>query len=196
MIPGAGDLAGCLRCAPVRRRSDPPDDTVREDAFFDLVTNRRRRECLRYLLSADDDAATIDELVEHLFDVETDDPDADDVVDRRKSIYVSLRQTHLPRLDRHDVVDFDATENVVRPDENLDAFAELAEPAPATAANDDPMRPSLAGRSELVVLALLTVCWLLGVTAAVFGSSLVRTVVVTAGYVGLAALIHVRLSAA
>ncbi len=102
------------------RTTRPPDAPIEEDAFYDLLTNARRRACIAWL-SRRDGQVTVESLVDHVAAVEAaGDPDTQ----LEKSIYVSLRQTHLPRLDEYDVVRFDSDANVVEPGPALDSFVD------------------------------------------------------------------------
>lgn len=86
----------------------------RTDEIFFVLSNYRRRFVLTYLFGTEEPIA-LRELAEGLAAWENG-------VDRtmtssiqRKRAYVSLRQTHLPKLDELDIVDFDATRGYVTP---------------------------------------------------------------------------------
>lgn len=72
--------------------------------IHNVLRNERRRQALEYLGSRDE-VLTIDELAKHIASLETgESPPPHDV---RKSVYVSLHQTHLPKLDELGIVEYD-----------------------------------------------------------------------------------------
>ncbi|WP_458206213.1 DUF7344 domain-containing protein [Haladaptatus sp. NG-SE-30] len=75
-----------------------------ESEIHNVLRNDRRRETLRYLRETDG-MLTVDELSEHIATIETgESPPPRNV---RKSVYVSLHQTHLPKLDDLGIVTYD-----------------------------------------------------------------------------------------
>lgn len=101
------------------------DDNANGDVF-DLLASSRRRRLLESLL-VHDDTAPLRQLSREIAAHETDSSpaavDADDI----RRVYISLYQTHVPLLERHGIVAYDADERVVslerRPDEILPAPA-------------------------------------------------------------------------
>lgn len=78
--------------------------------IHDVLRNDRRREVLARLHS-NSGKATIRELSEHIAAVESkEDPPPRNV---RQSVYVSLHQTHLPKLDELGIVDYDTDGKLV-----------------------------------------------------------------------------------
>jgi hypothetical protein len=80
---------------------------------FGLLRNHRRRYVLRYL-AMEGNPADFDEMVDTVAAWENDVPVEDVSSDQRKRVYVSLTQTHLPKLDDAGVIDYDETAGVVR----------------------------------------------------------------------------------
>lgn len=75
-----------------------------EGEIHDILRNDRRRAVIEFL-SERGDHATIRELSEHIAAFESgEDPPPRNV---RQSVYVSLHQTHLPKLEGLGVVDYD-----------------------------------------------------------------------------------------
>lgn len=75
-----------------------------EGEIHDILRNDRRRAVIEFL-SERGDHATIRELSEHIASLESgEDPPPRNV---RQSVYVSLHQTHLPKLEGLGVVDYD-----------------------------------------------------------------------------------------
>ena len=72
--------------------------------IHNVLRNDRRRRALQRLRESDG-PISVDALAEHIASAETgESPPPRDV---RKSVYVSLHQTHLPKLNELDIVDYD-----------------------------------------------------------------------------------------
>jgi hypothetical protein len=72
--------------------------------IHNVLRNDRRRRAIKHLRDSDD-TLDVDALAEHIASVETgESPPPRDV---RKSVYVSLHQTHLPKLDDLGIIDYD-----------------------------------------------------------------------------------------
>jgi len=75
--------------------------------IHNILRNDRRRRAIQRLRDVDG-PLSVDALAEHIAAVETgESPPPRDV---RKSVYVSLHQTHLPKLDELDIIDYDQRE--------------------------------------------------------------------------------------
>lgn len=150
-------------------RTHDPGGRVTETEFYDVVGNTRRRACVEYLLG-EGGATSVSELVSYV--VEREDDPGDD--SHRKSVYSSLRQTHLPKLESYSIVDFDAETNTVRPAANLEAF-EASEPTNPSIPRTLPWM--------YVVLGLIAIGWfVLGIFEVVTLSPR-RFLLVSLGYV-------------
>ncbi|MGQ3412906.1 DUF7344 domain-containing protein [Natrinema sp. LN54] len=91
-----------------------------------VVDSDRRREVVRCVLAADDPIA-LRTLVGRLADAEHD-PTVGTTIHRlRQRIHTSLRETHLPLLEEHDIVHFDRVRSLVGPAANCAAFESLLE---------------------------------------------------------------------
>lgn len=78
--------------------------TLEPNEIHNVLRNERRRQALEYLGDSDE-VLTVDKLAEHIASLETgESPPPHDV---RKSVYVSLHQTHLPKLDELGIVEYD-----------------------------------------------------------------------------------------
>ncbi|MFC4358994.1 hypothetical protein ACFO0N_13680 [Halobium salinum] len=86
-----------------RANTDPPDPITRDEAF-DLLANGRRRRVVELLCEADGEVA-LSTVAERLAAAETD--SQEDADGRYKSVYVSLQQTHLPKLENAGILDYD-----------------------------------------------------------------------------------------
>lgn len=86
--------------------------TLSQDTAFDLLSNERRRLALQYL-EEHGGPVSIGELATEVAAMENDIP-ADEVdAQQRKRTYVSLYQTHVPKLAKANAVDYDSDEGIV-----------------------------------------------------------------------------------
>ncbi|QIO24573.1 hypothetical protein [Haloarcula sp. JP-L23] len=76
-----------------------------EDAVYDLLGNERRRVCLK-LLSQSDEVWDVSDLSERVAEIVSDPSTSPD--DIYNSVYISLCQNHLPKLDEVDLVEYDS----------------------------------------------------------------------------------------
>lgn len=83
-----------------------------QDEAYDLLSNSRRRFVLSYLRSKDG-AVPLNELSQRLAAQENDAP-VDELTDQQiKRIYVSLYQTHLPKLEEAELIEYDREHSVL-----------------------------------------------------------------------------------
>ena len=83
------------------------------DEIFEVLSNRRRRYVLRYLEEHADESVDFRELVDQVAAWENETTIQQLSSSDRKCVYTALRQTHLPKLDRLDVVEYDSQRGVV-----------------------------------------------------------------------------------
>lgn len=103
-------MAASDTCGGVTGGESIPD--VSRDLVFDALKNSRRRLVLRHLHERAE-AVTVNDLVEHVAAVENDTTPAELTSDQRKRVYVGLYQSHLPRLDDMEFVEFDQSDGAV-----------------------------------------------------------------------------------
>lgn len=82
-----------------------------EGEIYDVLANNRRRETLRYLTDSSDGSITLRELSVAIAAAETGQSPPPNGV--RESVYNSLHQTHLPKLDELGVVTYDRDSRTV-----------------------------------------------------------------------------------
>jgi hypothetical protein len=83
-----------------------------QDEAYDLLSNARRRFVLSYL-RAQDGPVPLNELSQRLAAQENGIP-VDDLTDQQiKRIYVSLYQTHLPKLEEAELIEYDRDRSVL-----------------------------------------------------------------------------------
>ncbi|ELY45008.1 DUF7344 domain-containing protein [Natronorubrum sulfidifaciens] len=85
----------------VATRSDPDQGEI-----FDLLSNHRRRYAIHYC-KREGEPVELGDLAEHVAAWELD-KEIDELTSaERKRVYTSLQQTHLPTLERADMIEFD-----------------------------------------------------------------------------------------
>jgi hypothetical protein len=103
------------------------DGELEPAEIHDVLRNDRRRLVLERL-RASDESETVRDLSEHIAGVEAGEhPPPRNV---RQSVYVSLHQTHLPKLDDLGIVAYDADEKEVRLDDRADEVTVYMEVVP------------------------------------------------------------------
>lgn len=123
---------------------------VSSEEIFDLLRNERRRGVIRELCSRAGQM-TVRGLSERIAEQETGESPPPRCA--RDSVYNSLIQTHLPKLDEHEVVEYDAGRKTVALDDGADAvtlYLEVVSPYGITWMS---YYRSIAVVSMLVVLA-------------------------------------------
>lgn len=91
------------------------------DTAFDLLSNGRRRLLLRQLQGRDE--IDLGDLATELSAIENDIEPEELSAQQRKRTYVSLYQTHIPKLESAGVVTFDPETGIVRPTDRVDELA-------------------------------------------------------------------------
>lgn len=87
---------------------DIPDgtDVLSKDRIFQLLSVQRRRDVLEYLHEVEPET-TLGTLAEHVAAKENEIDVQDLSAAQRKRVYVGLYQSHLPKLDDANVIDYD-----------------------------------------------------------------------------------------
>lgn len=82
------------------------DDQSQEGEIFDLLSNQRRRYAIHYC-KREGEPVTLGDLAEHVAAWELDKGVKAVTSAERKRVYTSLQQTHLPTLERANIIEFD-----------------------------------------------------------------------------------------
>lgn len=91
-----------------------------------LIRNARRRAMLKRLATfEDDEATTLGELARWIAGQEYDVSPDQVSQDQRKSVYISLRQNHLPKLAETEVVEWNTRSGIISPGRSVDTIAAL-----------------------------------------------------------------------
>jgi hypothetical protein len=132
-------------CRREGRQSD-----IGEAEIHDVLRNDRRRMVLEHLGDASG-AVSARDLSEAIAARESgSDPPPRDV---RRSVYISLQQTHLPKLDDLDVVDYDEDEREIRPGANAAEVGVYMEVVPRYGLSFAEFHAGLAALGALLVAA-------------------------------------------
>lgn len=97
-----------------------PPSRLKQEEIHDVLSNQRRRRALE-LLQENGDRMTARELSERIAELETGESPAPR--NKRQSVYVSLHQTHLPKLNDLHIVSYD---NQAKEVTLKDTFGEVA----------------------------------------------------------------------
>lgn len=100
-----------------------------KDVIFDLLKNQRRRAVIRYLVAADR-TVTLAELSDQITARENDIPVERISSKQRKRVYVALYQTHLPKLDRAGVIEYESDRGTVVLTEHASVLQPYLDSAP------------------------------------------------------------------
>jgi uncharacterized protein (DUF779 family) len=149
------------------RESISAPDGVDQDLVFDILKNRRRRQVLRYLLAIDG-SASIGDLAEQLAAWENDVSKGDITYKQRKRVYISLHQTHLPKLHDASVVDYDERSGMVSLTDGIEAYRVHLDLDP-TAVNEDAADESVSSFRPPGLFAGLGMVGLFSVLVTAFG---------------------------
>lgn len=140
---------------------------------FDLLRNERRRYLLHYLMTHES-PVELGDLATLIAAWENDTPVDAVSSQQRKRVYTTLQQTHLPRMDEAEIVEFDSNRGVVSRTEHTDKLNVYLEVVPG---NEFPWRE--------YYLALGAVCC--GVVAALWVGVYPLTLVSNLGWLAIVA---------
>lgn len=130
------------------------DSAVTEEEIFTTLSNQRRRYVVHAL---DDDSETdLGSLAEQVAAWEYDVDVGELSYDERKRVYTSLQQSHLPKMDDADLVEFDKDRGTVTPTE---AFADVDLYLEVVHGDELPWSQYYLGLSTLAVTVFLAT-WL------------------------------------
>lgn len=142
--------------------SDSDGGELSEGEIYDVLSNRRRRFVI-HALKREEEPVEVSDLSAHVAAWELEKDPEEVCYEDHRSVYSTLRRTHLPKLEEKGVVTVDSDENVVRATstlEDLDIYVE------ALGRREIPWSLYYVGLAGVAVVLLLAV----GVDAPVFGS--------------------------
>ena len=98
-----------------------------EDQIYHLLQNERRRNVLRYLHDADEQVSMRD-IAEQVAAWENDSTVQAITSNERQRVYIPLYQSHLPKLDEEEIIEYDQSRGTVRKTELADVLYDYLEP--------------------------------------------------------------------
>ncbi|MFP9060842.1 DUF308 domain-containing protein [Natrialbaceae archaeon A-chndr2] len=102
-----------------RERQASATTTLSEDELFELLANQRRRHILHALMR-EDQALEIGTLSQEIAAWEDGNALEEVSSKDRKRVYTALQQSHLPKMDKSGVVDYNSDRGTVEPTEALE----------------------------------------------------------------------------
>jgi len=111
--------------------STPDSETLTPDDIFEILSNHRRRLVLYYLRKHDGETE-VKELAREIAAIENDIPVEELTSQQRKRVYVSLYQTHLPKMAQMQTIEYDKDAGTVRLSDqtnNIDRYLSSGEQA-------------------------------------------------------------------
>lgn len=106
--------------SPADTTDDTTDDALTEDELFEILSNRRRRHILHELMREEEGALDIGTLSQEIAACE-DGLELHEVSSSdRKRVYTALHQSHLPKMDKAGIIEFDRDRGTVEPTPTLD----------------------------------------------------------------------------
>lgn len=144
-------MAGGVESAGSTFESGEPS----REEIFEIVSNQRRRHVVHYLRQQDR-PVELRELSTHLSAWENEEAPSAISHDQRRRVYTALRQSHLPKMDEADVIDYDADRGVVEASNGIEDVELYLDVVPES---EIPRSEYYLGLG-VVCAALLTVAWL------------------------------------
>lgn len=126
--------------------SDTDNTTLSQDLAFDLLSNARRRFVLRQLQEGSD-PVELGELAGALAAKENEVSVEELTAQQRKRTYVSLYQTHIPKMVEAGVIEYDSDSGMISSTESVDELAAYFHSTPD-------MPPWAVGYGAIAVLGI------------------------------------------
>lgn len=101
--------------------TDTETPTLPDDDIFHILQTNRRRDAIRYLLEKND-ALKMRDIAEYVAARENDTTVAELSSTERQRVYIPLYQSHLPKLDKEGIIEYNKSRGIVRPTEKLELF--------------------------------------------------------------------------
>lgn len=95
--------------------------TLTDDTFYELLGNERRRACLKQLAGSQTEWSVSDLATTVATDITDSSTSPEEIYD---SVYISLCQNHLPKLDGAAVIDYNHDAQTVTPGPDFPAIAD------------------------------------------------------------------------
>ncbi|WP_449406475.1 DUF7344 domain-containing protein [Natronorubrum sulfidifaciens] len=142
--------------------------------MFHLLQTNRRRDTIRYLLELDDESVRMRDIAEHVAALEHETTVRELTSAQRQRVYIPLYQSHLPKLDKKGVIEYNKSRGIVRSTDRLEIFRPHLEPYDDAASADadrsiavhfvnDYYATAIAASTSLLVASMLGLLALPGV---------------------------------
>ncbi|MCX2818173.1 MAG: hypothetical protein ACI9QA_000253 [Methanobacteriota archaeon] len=105
------------------------EDRLDETVVYEILSSERRRHTIDYL-RANEDGVEVNDIAEYIARKETG--ESPPPKDARKTVYVSLHQTHLPKMDDLDILNYDTDTKEVTLSDSFRDVAVYMEVVPGT----------------------------------------------------------------
>jgi hypothetical protein len=105
------------------------DERLDKTVVYEILSSERRRRAIDYL-KASENGVEVGDIAEYIAEEETG--ESPPPKDARKTVYVSLHQTHLPKMDDLDIVNYNTDTNEVTLSDSFRDVAIYMEVVPGT----------------------------------------------------------------
>ncbi|WP_135534008.1 hypothetical protein [Halostella pelagica] len=105
--------------APSDSSTDEDDNDLSKTEIFDVLRNQRRRYVLQYL-KRNDTPVELGDLASQVAAWEYNTTIDEVTSAQRKRVYTTLQQTHLPKLDETEIVEYDSSRGTIESTETTD----------------------------------------------------------------------------
>jgi len=105
------------------------EDRLDKTVVYEILSSERRRHAIDFLRSSEN-GVEVNDIAEYIAEEETG--ESPPPKDARKTVYVSLHQTHLPKMDDLDIVDYDTDTKEVSLSDSFRDVAVYMEVVPGT----------------------------------------------------------------
>ncbi|WP_135806124.1 DUF7344 domain-containing protein [Halorussus marinus] len=147
-------MSAGAKSTPASQPSGADSGEPSREEIFEIVSNQRRRHVVHYLHQRDR-PVELRELSTHLSAWENEEAPAEVTHDERRRVYTALRQTHLPKMDEANVVEYDADRSVIESSDGIEDVELYLDVVPDA---EIPRSEYYLGLGA-VCAALLTVAW-------------------------------------
>jgi len=106
-----------------------PLEEMSKSEIFDVLRNKRRRYLLHYMKAAEGDVE-LGDLATRIAAWEYGEAVSEVTSAQRKRVYTTLQQTHLPKMDEAEIVEFDSDRGIVRRTKYTDQLSVYLEIVP------------------------------------------------------------------
>ena len=104
-----------------RIQTDTTDESLSKETIYEILSNQRRRFMI-HALKYRDSAMELKEISKRVTAWEQNTEMSAINYDQRRSVYTSIKNTHLPVLEENGLVEYDAETKTVAPTEALDSL--------------------------------------------------------------------------